>query len=126
MYEPTYIVVSIFTYVKVNYPHIAQQIEKFDEVLKNGMKFSTMRNLSGHGYEAEDGRRDAIYYLHLGGVPEFLSENKLYQFDLYRLLRRTYKEKVHCLALEETIAGWNKDYRKEYEEISKYLSCFTI
>jgi hypothetical protein len=126
MYEPTYIVISILTYIKVNYSHLAEQIDNLDERLKKGMKFSTLRNLRGHGYDAEDGLRDAIYYLHLGGVPEFLYENKLYQYDLYSLLKKICKEKVHLLALNQTVAGWDKDYRKEYEEITRYLSCFIV
>jgi len=124
MYEPTYIIVSILTYIKVHYPDIATKLDNLDDTLKKGMHFSTLRNLRGHGYEAEEGLRDAIYYLHLGGVPEFLNENKFFQYDLYRLLKGICKEKVYLLALNETVAGWNRDYRKEYEEITDYLSCF--
>ncbi|HOO33330.1 MAG TPA: hypothetical protein PK466_07790 [Thermotogota bacterium] len=124
MYEPTYIVVSILTSIKVNYPYIAKQIENFDEAMKKGMHFSTLRRLRGHGYEAEDGLRDAIYYLHLGGVPEFLNENKRFQYNLYCLLKNICKEKRHLLAVNQTVAGWNKDYRREYEEITRYLNCF--
>ena len=126
MYEPTYIVVSIMTYVKVHYPDVVESIGGYDGVLKKGMRFSTMRNLSGHGYESLDGTAEAVRIFDLGGVPAFLEENKFFCFDLYRLLKNIYRNIVHNLARGTTIAGWNKDYKKEMEAIADKLSVFKI
>ena len=126
MYEPTYIVVSIMTYVKVHYPAVVESIGGYDGVLKKGMRFSTMRNLSGHGYESLDGTAEAVRIFDLGGVPAFLEENKFFCFDLYRLLKNIYRNIVHNLARGTTIAGWNKDYKKEMEAIADKLSVFKI
>jgi len=126
MYEPTYIVVSIMTYVKVHYPAVVESIGGYDGVLKNGMRFSTMRNLSGHGYESLDGTAEAVRIFDFGGVPAFLEENKFFCFDLYRLLKNIYRNIVHNLARGTTIAGWNKDYKKEMEAIADKLSVFKI
>jgi len=126
MYEPTYIVVSIMTYVKVHYPDVVESIGGYDGVLKKGMRFSTMRNLSGHGYESLDGTAEAVRIFDLGGVPAFLEENKFFCFDLYRLLKNIYSNIVNNLARGTTIAGWNKDYKKEMEAIADKLSVFKI
>jgi len=126
MYEPTYIVVSILTYVKVHYPEVVEAIGGYDGVLKKGMRFSTMRNLSGHGYESVDGKAEAVRIFGLGGVPAFLEENKFFCFDLYRLLKNLYRTIVDNLIRGRTVAGWNKDYKKEMEAMAKTLSVFKI
>jgi len=62
----------------------------------------------------------------LGGVPAFLEENKFFCFDLYRLLKNLYRTIVDNLIRGRTVAGWNKDYKKEMEAMAKTLSVFKI
>jgi len=126
MYEPTYIVVAILTYVKVHYPVVVEPIGGYDGVLKKGMRFSTMRNLSGHGYESLDGTAEAVRIFGLGGVPAFLEEHKLYCYELYRLLKNLYRTIVDNLILGRTVAGWNKDYKEEMEQMADTLKAFKI
>jgi len=126
MYEPTYIAVSILTYVKVHYPKVAESIGGYDGALKKGMRFSTMRNLSGHGYESLEGTAEAVRIFHLGEVPAFLEENKFFCFDLYRLLKNIYRNIVHNLARGTTVSGWNKDYKETMEQMADQLRAFKI
>ena len=121
IYEPTYIAISILTCIKVYYPQIAEAIDGFDEALKDAMKFSLGRNLTGHGYESVDGTYYAIEVFDLGDVPRFLHDNPDYSTDLLELLKRIYRCFSSCLENGQTMNGWNKDYRKEYEFIADKL-----
>lgn len=72
VFTPTYAVVAILTKVLQDFPDVASKVPGFEEALRLGMEFASLRRLKGHGIEAQLGEADARRLLELGGVDLFL------------------------------------------------------
>jgi len=85
-FYPTYVIIAILTKIKMDYPYFAARIENYDKVLKLGMKFSTYRELYGHGYEGFEQLLDAILIFGEGSIYQFLKSDKDYCPELLKIL----------------------------------------
>jgi len=121
IFEPTYIAVAILTYVKSSFHDVAISVEGFDDCLKNGMKFSTLRQLSGHGYASFESTLNAIRIFDLGRVPEYLSKNRSFNIDLYLLFQQIYHQVVSDLNHKNTKDLWSNDLSSGMKEIVEKL-----
>ena len=70
IYTPTYICTAILIKAYLTNPEAFNL--KAKSGLYNGLKTSTARNLSGHGYEALKGQIDALKIFQKAGLKEFL------------------------------------------------------
>lgn len=83
---PTYIAIAILTLVMRRYPHIADTIDFYTDVMQKGYKFSTYMGLKGHGYEAEEEKLRALEILKKGEVIDYLKKNPGFSPEMYYLL----------------------------------------
>jgi hypothetical protein len=87
IFFPTYIAVSILSRVKQEFSDIAAAIPDYNEGLRKGMIFATHRRLRGHGYDADDGVREALEIFKIGKVPELVQSDPDFCPEMTALLR---------------------------------------
>jgi len=75
VFKPTYLVISILTFVAIKYPDVPESIHNFWKVLKAGYDFAALRNFKGHGYGSESGLKENLDIFNKGGVIDFIKAN---------------------------------------------------
>lgn len=92
VYKPTYLAISILTKVMTNHPELSGSIPGYEEALRRGYRFSTLRRLMGHGFGAEGDRIETLALFEKGGVLKFVSENPEFSPEMSRLLQEIRTE----------------------------------
>ena len=87
VYNPTYLVISILTRVMTDHPEISSSIPGYEEALRRGYRFSTLRGLMGHGFGAKDDRIETLELFEKGSILKFLSANPEFSPEMTNLLR---------------------------------------
>jgi len=108
VFRPTYIAVSILTRFRMKYPDEAKRILGFDDALRQGLKFSTYRNLEGHGTWGRDDVADNLKILELGDVPRHVLQNPSPSPEMAKVLDE-YKDRLHL----DKETGKRKTRKKE-------------
>ncbi|MCS4504295.1 hypothetical protein NYO91_09420 [Arhodomonas aquaeolei] len=67
--KPTYAAVACLCLVRKDFPALAESLQpSLDRAIADGLRFSRLKNLRGHGYDANDECLDAVRLLGLGKV----------------------------------------------------------
>lgn len=119
-HEPTYICTSIL--MKTYLAGDDEIREKLECPIFHGLEMSTSRNLNGHGYEALQGKIEALNIFMKGGLREFI--------DLYGEMNSKFtdmilkiKKEFESFEEDENFKGeWGEDYSKEILEVNKYFN----
>ena len=119
-HEPTYICTSIL--MKAYLTGDEEIREKLECPLSHGLEMSTSRSLNGHGYEALQGKIEALNIFMKGGLREFI--------DLYGEMNSKFtdmilkiKKEFESFEEDENFKGeWGEDYSKEILEVNKYFN----
>jgi gamma-glutamylcyclotransferase (GGCT)/AIG2-like uncharacterized protein YtfP len=118
-YMPTYIAAAFLMKVYMTDPSEFTLEEK--DALSKGLKISTARNLTGHGYEGLKGQIEALNIFMKAGLNEFLD---LYP-DLCPEFSGMIKElisKFEEMELEGKFSGpWGESYEEEIRSINRYF-----
>jgi hypothetical protein len=114
VFIPTYLVISILTKVMIDFPEIIDTIPKYEESLKEGYKFASLRSLTGHGYESTDVMIKTIELFEKGRVLIYLSENPDFSPEMFGLLKKIKTEIESKLKKGDVPGAWGKEYSNEY------------
>ena len=113
VFYPTYIVVAILTKVKLRFPYIGESIEGYDDALKKGMYFSTLRNLAGSFGDIYQ-LIESVQILCRGSVHKLLKHNKKYCEELAELIEAIKREINEKISKNETYGPYGENYRDGY------------
>jgi len=72
---PTYLAVAILTRALREHPEFKESIPGYETALKEGLGFSAMMGLMGHGYDARTEMREAVGILETGQVGRYLEDD---------------------------------------------------
>src|SRR5262249_26653806 len=117
VFMPTYLAVAILTRVKVDFPHLADAIELYDEKLARGCRFACGRGLQGRGLEALRGMIRAFDVLVRGKVLTLLKSRPAFSPELVGLLRQIREKLTRALAEGDVRGDWNNDYTEQYRRL---------
>lgn len=87
VYKSSYFAISILTKVMKDHTEISGNIPGYEEALRRGYRFSTLRRLMGHGFGAEGDRIETLALFEKGGVLKFVSENPEFSPEMTQLLQ---------------------------------------
>ena len=119
-HEPTYICTSIL--MKAYLTGDSNLRQRIETPLIDGLEISTMRNLTGHGYESLEGQIEVLNIFMKGGLREFI--------DLYGDLNPKFTDMINniisefeTLEAEEDFNGeFGEDYKESILNINKYFN----
>ena len=120
-FKPTYLVTAILSRTLCDYPLIAISIPGYGNALKHGMKYCSLRQLYGHGYEAFSGAAEALTILSRGKVPYLLEKNKEFCPNLYNAIVKVTEEMKEAINTDKTIDGWGNDLQEEFSSALETL-----
>lgn len=86
VFFPTYLAVAILTRALREHPELKERIPGYEKAIKEGLEFSTMRELMGHGYDARAEMIDAVTILAMGQVDRYLEDEPAVCPGLAKLL----------------------------------------
>lgn len=121
IYEPTFIAVSILVYIKQHFKDFTENISGFDEGLKNGLYFSSLRGFLGHGYNRYGGMNTAFMYFAAGEVIEFVKTNPGYAKSFYKALVRLCESNEEILERGGVMFTWEVEEIHILEKVNKLI-----
>lgn len=118
-YTPTYICTAILMKVYLTDSTLKEKVE---QSLIKGLENSTLRNLTGHGYDGFKGQIEALNIFIDGGLREFI--------DLHGDLNPKFTEMIlniqyqfKALEAHKQFNGqWGEDYKEDILKINKYFA----
>jgi gamma-glutamylcyclotransferase (GGCT)/AIG2-like uncharacterized protein YtfP len=112
-YMPTYIAVSILTYVKMHGPYEAIQLEGFEETLEKGLYGATGRGFSGSGHDGLKGLIEAMDLFTRAQVHEFVRRYPEICPKFTAIFLDAKKILEKRLDAGKVLGDWGEDYTKE-------------
>ena len=94
----------------------------FADALVKALEACMHRKLEGHGYEAEDGRMDALNTFIKGGLRAFLETQHELCPGFHQMIHNILHEYNSAIRLKNTLRGWGEDYREEWQRLTVELS----
>ena len=107
VFFPTYMVVSLMTLFWYRYPERAKRLKGFREALHEGLNFTSMRRLFGHGMEGGEQRIQALNILKMG--------------DVFRYVVEHVDEHPKCRDLYNVLIDCKLDIDKQYYRVSQEI-----
>lgn len=119
--EPTYLAISVLTYVMYEYPEIVEEIDGYMDVLKEGYEFSTHRNYYGHGFSRITKMLSTLDMFHITLVLKHLNENPDFCPKAVRVIKNLYKTMKQDLKIGDTVLAYCGDMKTEYKRMIALL-----
>ena len=114
VYMPTYIICSILSRTYLDYPEIVENIPGYVAALKKGLRFCSLRNLAGHGYDLFKGQAEALEILGLGHIPELLEKHHDWCPKLRNLIQVLTDEMQEKLEHSTARGFWGESLEDAY------------
>ncbi|QNO16718.1 gamma-glutamylcyclotransferase [Alkalicella caledoniensis] len=118
---PTYIATGILISCKLNFPHIAAEVEGFDVALEKGLLASTGRGFQGHGHDNLDGLVKALNVFITAKVHIYLEKFPDTCKEFTKLFNESIAFCENSLLTGNTKGDWGEDYSAQYRCILQSL-----
>ncbi|MBM7615605.1 gamma-glutamylcyclotransferase family protein [Alkaliphilus hydrothermalis] len=115
-YETTYIASALMMKYWINALAEAEIIEGFEKALTKGLKASTGRGFSGHGFDDIRGRLSAVKIFKKGKVADFLDQFPNLCPVFTEVFSGVLEGLKHALENNHTQGAWGEDYKQEMEK----------
>lgn len=119
--DPTYLAISVLTYVMYEYPEIVDKIDGYMDVLKEGYEFSTHSNYYGHGFSRITKMISTLDMFHMSLVLKHLNENPDFCPKAVRVIKNLYKTMKQDIKTGNTSCGYCGDMKTEYRRMIALL-----
>lgn len=116
-YMPTYIATGILITCKLNFPHIAAEVEGFDVALEKGLLASTGRGFQGHGHDNLDGLVKALNVFITAKTHIYLEKFPGTCKEFIKLFNDSIAFCKNSLLTGNTKGDWGEDYSVQYRSI---------
>jgi len=121
IHKPTYLAVSILSYVDAEYPVVSNQIDGYHEALRNGMAFSARTELVGHTYEEADGLVEFLGYFVKGKVISTLVKDPYVCQELYAMLLNLKRTIGRAVSEKRVYDLFGNNREKQLKTINEQL-----
>ena len=116
-YMPTYIASGILMYSKLNFPHLVEEISRFQDALKKGLYASTGRSFQGHGYGVLEGKIEALTLFIKAKAHVFINKYPNDCDAFTKLFKDSVQSYKKAIATGNTKGAWGEDYTMQVNEI---------
>lgn len=124
-YTPSYIATAFLIRTTLFYPELLKN-EIFTTKLSRALRGTTLRSFSGHGYENNKGRIEAIRIFASAGTREFIMNYP----GICRKFTRDYKNTVEIIddlvANSQAKTMWGEDFSTEAKEVLEMDKAFQL
>lgn len=105
-FMPTYWALAFLCRFQLEYPQFANNLQGLDNAIDLGLEFASYRKLSGHGYEGNQQRLQAVEILLLGRLPEWFRHYPKRGTVLKLALNQAIRD-FRNIILQDANQGWS-------------------